>query len=453
MTTRQTNVLAYTDQTVFLAEQATGSTNLIQCVWVYDRALDEAGLRRFHRNLQRGWLSRRVERSAIPFGRHRWVSGPSEIEGTPELEIAPARPRSGLETWLTEQSRTPLDCEAGPGWHLAMLPLTDGATALSLVISHCLADGVGLCTALAEAASGPGTGAAWPRAGSRARWAAVREDLTQTARDLPAVGRALRAAVVMARQGRGGTKPAAAAVPDEPVTLPTATAFIDADEWDSAVERLGGTGNALLAGIAAELGRRMGRVDPADGTVSLSLPVSDRADGDTRANAVTDITVVVDPKPAPSDLRGIRAAIKAALIERNDVPDERWAILPLIPLIPKRVFRRMVAVATGDDRAIISSNLGEVDSAANRPDGTDADYFVVRSLYPDITRSTLDRAGGVLALASGRVRGRVFISVLGYLPGQRNSEDGLRRTVALTLEDFALTSSTPWPAAQPAPKA
>ena len=40
------NVLDLFDQTVFLGERATGATNLLQCVWIYNRAIDIDGLRR-----------------------------------------------------------------------------------------------------------------------------------------------------------------------------------------------------------------------------------------------------------------------------------------------------------------------------------------------------------------------------------------------------------------------
>ena len=68
------NVLDLIDQSAFRGERATGATNLLQCVWIYDRAIDIDGLRRFHHHLRRGRLSRRIERSPLPFGRHRWVS-------------------------------------------------------------------------------------------------------------------------------------------------------------------------------------------------------------------------------------------------------------------------------------------------------------------------------------------------------------------------------------------
>src|SRR6185437_9219090 len=88
-----------------------------------------------------GAVSRRIERSPLPFGRHRWVWPCDQ----PELEIAATRPRGEFDAWVDEQANTPLDPERGPGWHLAVLPFTDGGAGVSLVTSHCLIDGVGLC--------------------------------------------------------------------------------------------------------------------------------------------------------------------------------------------------------------------------------------------------------------------------------------------------------------------
>jgi hypothetical protein len=179
------------------------------------------------------------------------------------------------------------------------------------------------------------------------------------------------------------------------------------------------------------------------------MPVNERAPGDTRANAVTNVDITIDPAPAPTDLRQIRAAIKEALVRHRDVPDERWALLPLVPLIPKRVFRRLISVATGGGIAVVSSNLGAVDPAANRPDGTDADYFAMKSLYPGVTTATMHRTNGVLALLSGRVHGRVFVSFLAYEPGRPNSNVGLRQHISRALSDFSLTATTGWHTACP----
>jgi Wax ester synthase-like Acyl-CoA acyltransferase domain len=448
------NVLDLFDQTVFLGERATGATNLLQCVWIYDRAIDIDGLRQFHRHLQQGRLSRRVERSALPFGRHRWVS-PS---GQPDLEIvATPSSREEFDVWLDEQANTPLDAEHGPGWHLAVLPFTDGGAGVSLVISHCLTDGVGLCEALADAASGRHDPINWPAAASRRRWQALREDTCQTARDVPGIGRAVVAAARFARRHSGGVGsaaspvskpvaklPALSAGADERIALPTATIFVDADDWDARAESLGGTSNTLLAGVAARLAQRVGRI-AADGSVAVTLPVNERTAGDTRANAITNVDFTVDPSPATTDLSEIRAAIKQALIRSQEETNERFELLHLAPLLPQWLARRLVGVSANGAASVVSSNLGAVSPAAHRPDGTNADHFVMKPLGPGVTKATMHRLGGLLVLLSGRTHGRVFVSVLAYQPGRPNSNDDLRWDLSSILSDFSLTATTVWP--------
>jgi hypothetical protein len=440
------NVIDLVDQIHFLGEEATGTINLLQCVWVYDRTIDIEGLRRFHHHLRRGRLARRIERSPMPFGRHRWVSP----HRSSDIEIVEcARPREEFDSWLDDQANTPLDSEHGPEWHLAILPFTDGGTGISFVISHCLTDGVGLCEALADAAVGRDDVITWPAALSRPRWRALREDARQTTRDIPGIGRAVIAAAGTRRRGRRsdgfGTPPPRGprlpfAGPDEPATLPTATIFIDAAEWDRRAEALRGTSNTLLAGLAARLAQRMGRV-AADGSAILAIPVNDRAPGDTRANAITGIDITVDPAPAATDLREIRAATKQALIRRQQVPDERFALLPIVPLLPKWLVRRMISVAVGS-AATGSSNLGAVSPAANRPDGTDADWFAIKMRYPSMTTATMHHTGGLLNLLSGRTHGQVFVSVVAYQSD--NSKDRLQQIISDALGDFSLTCTTNW---------
>jgi len=437
------NVLDLVDQSFFRLEQAAG---VGQCVWVYDRPVDIAGLRRFHEHLQRGRLSRRIERSPLPFGRHRWVS-PSD---QPELEIvATPRSREEFDAWLDEQAKFPLDAEHGPGWHLAMLPFTDGGAAVSLVLTHCLTDGIGGCVAIVEAACGYDSAIDWPAAGSRRRWQALRQDARQTVRDIPAIGRAAVAAARFARRNRGRAgsatpPPAPLAGVDELVALPTATIFLDADEWDARADSLGGTSNTLLAGLAARLAERMGRV-AADGSVTLAMPVNERVADDTRANAVAMVDITVDPAPAATDLREIRAATKQALIRHREVPDERQDLLPLVPLLPRRLTRRMASVATGGvTNVVVSSNLGAAPPAVNQPDGTDASHVALLSRYPGVTKAMMHQLGGLLVVHSARVHNQVFVSVLGYQPGRPNSNDDLRRDLSRALSDFSLTPAPGW---------
>jgi hypothetical protein len=444
------NLLDLFDQTVFVGERATGATNLLQCVWMYNRAIDIDGLRQFHQHLQQGRLSRRIEPSPLPFGRHRWVS-PGD---RPDLEITPTpRPREEFDAWLGEQANTALDAERGPGWHLAVLPFTDGGAGVSLVISHCLTDGVGLCEALTEAASGRHDPINWPSAAARRRWQALREDARQTAHDIPGIGRAVIAAARMARRHRGSAgavtsppskPPAPPTGADEIITLATATIFVDGDEWDARAHSLGGTSNTLLAGLAARLARRVGRVT-ADGSVTLTLPVNERTAGDTRANAITNVDITVDPAPATRDLSGIRAAIKQALICSQEETNERWELLHLGPLLPQWLVRRCVGLSANGATSVVSSNLGVVNPAALRPDGTDADHFVMRPLGPGVTKAIMHRLGGLLVLLSGRTHGRVFVSVLAHQPDRPSSNDDLRQRLSNALSDFAVTARTGWP--------
>ncbi len=351
--------------------------------------------------------------------------------------------------WLREQADTPLDYEHGPAWHLAVLPFTDGGTGLSLVISHALADGVGLTTALADAASGRDDSISWPPAGSRRRWRALRQDARQTARDTSSVGRAIVAAARMARRARreaaasrAGVAPISA--PDEQIDIPAATVFVDMDEWDARAQSLGGTSNSLLAGFAAKFAQRVGRVTAGEGLATLSMPLNQRIDGDTRANAVGNIDVTVDPTKVATDLREVRAAVKQALIRAEEVPDEKFALLPLVPFLSKRLVKKMVGVAGGGTTNTCSSNLGDVAIAAIRPDGTDADHFSMRcAVSPRDPRDDAPRTG-VLAMLSGRVNGRVFISVLAYDPARPGSNRQLQETIFSTLADFALTATMQW---------
>ncbi|MGA5466625.1 hypothetical protein [Mycobacterium sp. NPDC050041] len=405
-----------------------------------------AAIQEFHRNLGTGLLGRRIERSPLRFARHRWVRWPG-----PGLDVAAPRPRADVSAWANERARHPLDPECGPGgWHLGVLPLVEGGAAVSLVVSHSLADGLGICLAVADAVEGRVRDLGYPPPHARVRRKAVGEDARLTAREVPEMARAVAAAVRAGRANGAGLKSSVAAAPpaprrsggrgDDVVDVPTVTVFVDQHEWDSRAAQLGGTSNSLFSGVACRLGVRLGRVRP-DRAVTLSFPVSERTEGDTRANALTSAVVSVDPSGAAQHLGTVRAAIKAALVDLAATPNELLGPLPLTPLVPRRLARRLAGVALGNaDLPIGCSNMGEMEPAVNRPDGTDADFMSVRLVEPGITRRTLDAMGGQLFLASGRAAGRVFLAVVAYSSGRQNSEEILRDTVLETLAEFELTA-------------
>ena len=95
-----------------------------------------------------------------------------------------------------------IDPEWGPGWRLGVLPLTDGSTAVSLVLSHYLVDGLGLVVAVVDAVLGNMRDLGYPPPRSRTRLRAVVQDARQTARDAPEVARALVTVAKLARRRR-----------------------------------------------------------------------------------------------------------------------------------------------------------------------------------------------------------------------------------------------------------
>ena len=442
---RQDDRLALVDQAFFAGHRAAGQKDVMQVVWVYEHAIDFDGLRRFHYSLGRGLLGRRIERSPLPFARHRWVldGGPSDID------IAEcARPRAELSDWADERSQLPADPEWGPGWHLGVLPLTDGSTAVSLVASHYLLDGIGAAVALVDALSGNTRDLGYLPPRSRTRLRAVVEDARQTARDVPRVARALAAAPKrfsfrrpdIARSPVSRPVAVRAGDGDEPVVVPGITISIDVDVFDARAESLGGTGNTLVAGLAAKLGERMGHRHDDDGTVTVQLVMSDRTEGDTRAVAVSLARIRVDPTLVTADLRDARAAVKQALKTWRETPHVSSHLESLTPFIPKRTWKWAVDRSFADpDRPVVCSNLGDVGAVVNRLDGTDAEFAYARGTRQRVTRQWLERIGGQMHLLSFRIPGRIVIHVLAYQPGAENTKPALREMAARVLAEFDLT--------------
>lgn len=110
-------------------------------------------------------------------------------------------------------------------------------------------------------------------------------------------------------------------------------------------------------------------------------------------------------------------------------------------MTPKWVARRAAGVGLAAAGLPIGcSNLGELDPALNRPDGTDADHFFGRLIEPGVNRRTLERMGGQLFLVSGQIHGKIFMSVHAYLAGRTNSQDALREATSGTFAEFDLVA-------------
>ncbi len=442
---RSDNRLDFTDQAMFLGLRATGQEAVMQIVWIYERPVDLDGVRRFHEGVGHGLLGRRIERSVLPFGRHRWVSAPGPQS---ELDFARPRGRDELGRWIDERASLPLDPEFGPAWHVGVLPMTDGSTAISIVISHCVSDGGGALRSMVNAMNGRTLDYGYPLPSSRSRGQAFGDDLRDTVRGLPEVGRTVVEAVKQATRRRGefsrsgGAKPVVGG-PDHQVFTPSATVCVKLDDWDRRAAELGGNGHSLVAGFVAKLAQQIGRVGAEDGFVTLNIPQGDRqpGDDDTRANAVVLVNLAIDPTKVTTDLTEARAAMKEGLRVAREVPDENLRLLPLTPFIPKRVVRTMADVAFGfsTELPVSCSNVGDVPDGLPNLDGTEADFVFLRGIDRVATKHALEQRCGLLTVVAGRINGTETLTFAAYALGAENTTAWLRAELEKTLVAFELS--------------
>jgi hypothetical protein len=447
-TNKPDHVLDFVDQALFLGLRATGQSAVTQIVWVYEHGIAMEGIQRFHRDMSYGIAARMIEPSILPFGRHRWVM--SSGSGVP-LRVAPeARARADLSDWIDECAQHPIDPEFGPSWHMGVLPMTDGSTAVSLVGSHCVADGGAALLAVYEAVLGQHRDLGYPAPRSRTRRQALVADLRLTAHDLPELGRTVVAAAKFLRAARKDQPPAAAkavpnlpvgADPDAAVVAPAVAVMIPIEHWDQRAEALGGNSYSLLAALCARLAVHQGRELSDDGTVGLIVPINDRTLEDTRANAVKLVYLRIDPTKVTTDLTDTRTAIREALKTMRDKPDPAMQLLPLTPFIPKVAVRRTADLAFGFTAQPVScSNVGDLPVDVACLDGTPAEQVIMRGVDQHITRRVLEERHGLLTVVCGRLDGKVSMTVVGYQPGATNTKKWLRENIAAALGELGLTA-------------
>jgi hypothetical protein len=448
----QDNQLSFMDQAGFQLLRATGRGQLMQMLWIYEHPVDLDGLRRFHRSFGYGYYGRRIERSVLPFGRHRWVSS----LGQPlELDVAEPRPRSEVSDWFDERAQLPIDPESGPAWHMGVLPMTDGSTAVTLVGSHHLSDGVAALLDVLAAVDDARREFDYPLPRSRKPFRGAVSDLRQAVKGLPEVARTVQVAVrlgLQARREMAASKtsktsktykppPTQPTDPDARIVLPAITALVDLAQWDARAESLHGTSYSLVAGLAAKLGEQMGR-KRSDGRVTLVMALNDRTSlEDTRANAMLFASADIDPALVTTDLADARSTVRQALQTAREEPDATLELLPLVPFVPRRALRRVVEqfLGSGADLPVSCSNMGDVHPSAACPDGTAAEYTAMRGADQNVRRADVERAGGHLVVVAGRISGRISIDIIAYQVGAENSKQRLREVAARTLSEFGLT--------------
>jgi len=446
------NVLDYADEGFFLDFRAQGHGVMIQFVWIYEHDVDLVALGRFHQNLGHGILGRCIEPSPLPFGRSRWVrwSPPAEFEVAEK-----ARSRSELTAWTDEQAALPISLDQGPPWRLAVQPLLEGGAAVTLVVAHGIADGVGLSNAVADAVNGVTTDLGYPEAHSRSTARALREDARQLMRDLPQVVKALVTAPKAAKElplrlrpgmksglvRRGGDAKSSTVVRVNTASaesLPSVTALVDMQIWDARAKSVGGTSNSLLIGLILRLCDVFGWLDT-EGFANLTIPVNEREAEDPRGNALTIVPLRLDPSVS-ADLGAIRAAVKTALSGLSEIRDLIMAPLPLTPFVPRFIVDRLQYVVFRSAN-VGASHAGDLDPATNRPDGSEAEWFYARHARAKEMAGLefLQRAGGLFfPVASGRLGGRVYVSVCYANPEGSTTTAWLTDVVRQVFNEFEL---------------
>jgi len=416
-----------------------------QTGWRFDTTLESTALARFHAALGRGPLARRLVRSRVPGARDRWT-GSDAI--APLVESAPVTDLGG---WLAEQAATPLDPEHGPAWSLAYAPLADGGSTLSFVTSHVVADGGLKLRALEAAATGrpigvlPADGPTSGRAG----------DLGDAVRQLATAARTLPGLVLPPRlpARRPTSRPASRAArtaprPDDdvPWTPPVVILDCPTDEWQWIAAADGGSANALLLALCAELAVRAGLAAPGE-TIDVASPVSTRTEDDLRSNASTGVSIPVPLDAAGRvaslfDLRGTAREVYAGLADRDAAADPLAAARAVLPLLPASVVR-LLAPRWPAPR-VLASNLGTLPAGVLSPTGVTAGSVLNRSLTPPTTRGAARRTGAGLSAWWGSTGTTATLCVAGADPDAFPDADTLRTHLEAVLRDRGIATVRLW---------
>lgn len=440
--------LAWLDQLAYELFRVTGRSQLIQCLWLYDRDVNLAGLARTNERLAALPFNRLIEPSPLPCGRPRWVrpaDGPVPLE-----KSADVLPRSRLLNWANRHARMPIEPVAGPAWRMAIQRFDDGTTAVSLVGSHLVIDGMGALRAIEAAANGADIASRYLHQGMRGRLAGCISDARQIVADAP---RTVAALIRIARTK--SSEPGAAAQrrmqtdaderhrrPDT-IELPSVAASIDARAWDACAQRLGGRANTLFPGFVASLASRLGRSRPSDGAISLLVPI-DRRRGlhDERALAIEFRTMTVAPQGLATNLRPLDASMKALLRgTKENQTDALGALLPAIAWMPRTIATALVnrLFTYAEELPVSCSNLGTIPDGLARIDGAPCERVLTRAVDVNVMRGDLERSHGHLVVVASRYKGTVSLCIEAcQLRPTFTTTDELRRVTVHTLAEFGL---------------
>lgn len=175
--------LAFMDQVAFEPHRLTGRNQLMQCVWVYHTEVDVDALQGVCDRMRMLRTNQLIEPSGVPFGRPRWVR---DDRSTLPVRIGETvLPRAALMAWANAHARTPIDPVTGPAWHISLQRFSDGTSAVSMVGSHVLLDGVFALKTVRLAIAKTPNASSYRARGERGRVAGWCADLGQALLDVP----------------------------------------------------------------------------------------------------------------------------------------------------------------------------------------------------------------------------------------------------------------------------
>jgi hypothetical protein len=353
--------------------------------WVlrFPDAIDEAELAaEAHRLAATPYgLGRRIAPPRVPGGRHRWRQEPSP----PPVAFA-SRPLLGpdaLAAWLDRELGVPLDPEHDAGWRIAAARDGEHGTVVLVLAHHLFGTGGGILNALygdGDPTAGT-TEARFSPANHFTRRREARAVAERVGLGLLGAARLARALPQAARRGTAPDGPPPPRGRDRTRQPPSnlrvgAIATLEAHAWDEAAASRGGTGNTLLAAVAANLLRRarIARGGPSGRTLRLLLPV-DLSEREVERNAqltsgpapaMTTAEVLAEGgAPVHGDLRALRARMKAAFIaDSASAPTVRGAGDAMRLLPEGLTFRAAARAALRFDGC--ASNVGYVPPAMAR---------------------------------------------------------------------------------------
>ncbi len=435
--------LSFADQAIYLAHVARGQHAVIQVLWRYLRPVDVGALTRFRDNLAHGHLARLIRPALLPFGRHQWVSAPPPSAAI-AAAVAPLN-AGAIQAWADAQVELPLDPVRGPAWTLTSQGFTDGSTVVSLVVSHCVADGLTVALAVSEAAHGGRRVPIYPGIRTARRAAtALGAELQRIVRDAPATFRALgqlarTASTSLGTSNTPAASPVVTAADDQTVVFPSAFIRVPTSVWDAKARSRGANRLTLLAAITAAFAEALGRVR--DDDVTLLFPVNRREGlSHTGGNDVALATLKVRVDELRGRLHPLQRRLRAALLRTRQEPNRLAALLPLVPFVPQHAFSAASHLALGAlaDLPVTCSNLGILPRDVLQIDGSEADRICFRGIDRPTARRAIEARQGVATLFAGVIPGFIALSFVAYQPGVITEPQHLRALVERLLADYEL---------------